>query len=586
MRRFSLVFALLILIAVITPAMSDMIDAAEADRPNVILIMTDDQGSGDLGITDNPFVKTPNIDALAEAGVEVETFYVSPVCAPTRAALMTGRYTYRTGVTDTWLGRAMMYTDETTVAESLGEAGYATGIFGKWHLGDSYPMRPQDQGFDEVLVHTGGGLCQPAGPPDNTYFDPSLMHNGERIQTEGYCSDVYVDYLIDFVEENQDGPFFAYLPFNCPHAPYQISDEYKTPYDEMGMEPSDFPQIGQVRKNVPGNTSAVYGMVENIDDNVGRVLDTLETLGLTENTIVVFLTDNGPNGDRYNCGLRQSKGSVYEGGIRTVFYVKWPEHLEAGLKVQEFGAHIDVFPTLLEACGVDSPEDVAIDGRSLLPLLEGRDVDWTERMYFAQWHRGDYPVPFRKFAARDNRYKLVYAVETPENADWTSLPLELYDLQNDPYEMDDIAAENPEIVRRLAESYTAWLEDVGQDHGYAGPRIEIGTPHEEETILTRQDWRGTNASWSPQGVGHWDLSLAESGRFSIRVEAAAPGQAAAAKIRIQGETLELRLEEDDREYLFPNVALNADADLRLETWIERADGSAYGVNFVYVERVE
>jgi arylsulfatase/arylsulfatase A len=221
--------------------------------PNVVLIMTDDQGYGDLGATGNPVIRTPNLDRLARQSVEVESFYVSPVCAPTRASLMTGRYNYRTGVTDTYLGRAMMHTDEVTLAEMLREKGYRTGIFGKWHLGDNYPMRPGDQGFEESLVHAGGGLCQPAGPPENTYFDPSLLHNGKRVKTTGYCSDVYTDAAIRFIGEHRQEPFFVYLPFNCPHGPYQVAEKYSKPYEDLRMKPDDFPAVegGHPVKSIP-----------------------------------------------------------------------------------------------------------------------------------------------------------------------------------------------------------------------------------------------------------------------------------------------------------------------------------------------
>jgi arylsulfatase A-like enzyme len=588
-------FAILLMAALVflSPRFSSDLRADETSRPNVILIMTDDMGYGDLGVTGNPVIRVPNLDRLARESVEVETFYVSPVCAPTRASLMTGRYHYRTGVTDTWLGRAMMHADETTVAELLKEAGYRTGIFGKWHLGDCYPMRPQDQGFQEVLVHTGGGLCQPAGPPDNSYFDPSLLHNGERIQTQGYCSDVYVDYLLRFIEEAPEKPFFIYLPFNCPHGPYQISEEYKEPYDEMNLKPSDFPQIG-TPKTVPKNTTAVYGMVENIDDNIGRIMKKLEDLDLRENTIVIFLTDNGPNGSRYNAGFRQHKGSVYEGGIRTVFFVRWPKRLEAGHQVKQMGAHIDVLPTICQACEVPVPEDLNLDGRSLLPLLEGKEVRWRDRYYVAQWHRGDVPVPYRKFSIRDGRYKLVQPSDRvpnvelepyPEFSDPSGIPFELYDLVSDPYEEHNIAGEHPEVVERLRKAYDTWLVDVSQDHGYEAPKIHIGTPHENPTILTRQDWRGKDANWSNFGIGHWELAVARGGKYEILVEHDAPKEAAEAVVKIQGQTFTVNLSPNRKSFTVVTEPLTESEAERLETWIDRESGKSYGARYVHVKRL-
>jgi arylsulfatase A-like enzyme len=491
--------------------------ADSARSPNVVIVMTDDQGYGDLGAQGNPVIRTPELDRFAAASVEMEYFYVCPVCAPTRASLMTGRYNYRTGVTDTFLGRAMMHADEVTLAEMLRQGGYRTGIFGKWHLGDCYPMRPMDQGFEESLVHTGGGLCQPAGPPDNSYFDASLLENGKRVNTSGYCSDVYTEAAIRFIGEHRREPFFIYLPFNCPHGPFEIADSYVQPYESLNMKPDDFPAVenGHPLKSIPDNTARVYGMVENIDDNLGRLFARLKELGLEENTIVMFLTDNGPNGARYNAGMRARKGSVYEGGIRTCFYVRWPARLKAGRKVDRIAAHVDLLPTILEAAGLTAPEHVKLDGRSLLPLWEGRRAEWPDRTLYFQWHRGDTPVAYRAFAARSQDYKLVHAGNVEPGADPASVLLELYDMQTDPLETRNVAPERPQIVRRMRTGYDAWLADVGRDHGYEAPRILVGTSHEPCTILTRQDWRGPAANWGPKGLGYWEIAVPDGGTFEI-----------------------------------------------------------------------
>jgi len=577
--------------------------AAAAGRPNVILIMTDDQGYGDLGVHGNPLIKTPHLDDLARQSVEMEYFYVSPVCAPTRASLMTGRYNYRTGVTDTFLGRAMMHADEVTLAEMLREEGYRTAIFGKWHLGDCYPMRPIDQGFEESLVHTGGGLCQPAGPPDNSYFDPSLLHNGKRVQTTGYCSDVYMDGVIEFVKRHRREPFFVYLPFNCPHGPFQVSDEYLKPYEALGMKPDDFPALGHVRPTVPDNTAAVFGMVENIDDNVGRLLETLAGLDLSENTIVIFLTDNGPNGLRYDAGMKAAKGSTYEGGIRTAFFVRWPARLEPGRKIDRIAAHIDVVPTLLEACGVAPPEDVRLDGRSLLPLWEARQVDWPDRTLFFQWHRGDAPVAYQKCAVRSQGYKLVNTRDVKPGTRPEGVPFELYDMQADPLEMKDVAAEHPEIVAGMRRQYDAWLADVSRDHGYEAPRILIGTEQEPATILTRQDWRGDSADWSPKGLGHWEVAVPRGGVFQITCDFDVPKGPAVLRVTVQGTRIERRLAAGENpgegaEAPYPLLAGGVRVTLspvelkpspaeRIDAWIA-VDGveKPYGIRYAYVERKE
>jgi arylsulfatase A-like enzyme len=557
--------------------------------PNVVLIMTDDQGYGDLGATGNPAIRTPNLDRFAGESVEVESFYVCPVCAPTRASLMTGRYNYRTGVTDTYLGRAMMHADEVTLAEMLRENGYRTGIFGKWHLGDCYPMRPGDQGFEESLVHAGGGLCQPAGPPENTYFDPSLLHNGKRVKTKGYCSDVYTDAAMRFIGEHREEPFFVYLPFNCPHGPFQVAEKYSKPYEDLGMKPEDFPAVeaGHPLKSIPGNTAAVYGMVENVDENLGRLFGKLDELGLAKNTIVIFLTDNGPNGSRYNAGMRAHKGSVYEGGVRTCFFIRWPAKLEAGRKVDRIAAHIDVAPTLLEACGASVPEGVKLDGRSILPLLQGRQVDWPDRTLYFQWHRGDAPVRYRAFSARSQDYKLVHAGKAEPEVDPADVRFELFDMRSDPLETRDVASERPEVLRRMREGYEAWLQDVGRDHGYEAPRILVGTPHESRTVLTRQDWRGASATWGPKGLGHWEIAVPRGGEFEIECDADGPKRPAVAHLKLQGIELETALEPGTARYRFPVVELKASPAERLETWIEEEGaGKPYGVRFVYVKRCD
>ncbi len=339
-----------------------------AASPNVILILTDDQGFGDLSCHGNPHLRTPHIDSLARAGVEFTQFHVSPVCSPTRSCLMTGRYNYRTGAIDTFLGRAMMYPEEVTLAEMLGSAGYRTGIFGKWHLGDNYPMRAIDQGFQEAVNHLGGGISQPSDlPGGSSYFDPVVMHNGRVQQYKGYCTDVFTSEAIRFIEENRARPFFTYLATNAPHSPLQVDEKYVAPFRAKGLDET---------------TAKVYGMVTNLDENIGRLLDRVKALGIEDNTIVIFMTDNGPQQPRYNAGMRGRKGTVYEGGIRVPFFVRWPRSLKPGRTVDRLAAHIDVVPTLLDACGVPAPKGLRLDGRSLMPLLRREKAEWPDRMIF------------------------------------------------------------------------------------------------------------------------------------------------------------------------------------------------------------
>ena len=272
---------------------------AAEPRPNVVLVMTDDQGYGDIGLHKNPHLRTPNLDRFAQEGVQFSRFYVSPVCAPTRASLMTGRYHYRTGVIHTSRGGAKMHGEEVTIAERLQAAGYRTGIFGKWHLGDNFPMRPSEQGFSEALVHKSGAIGQQSDAP-SSYFNPRLWHNNEPKETKGYCTDVFFDAALQFIEQNRGQPFFVYLPTNAPHAPLDVELRYIERYKALGLNDT---------------TARIYGMVENIDENFARLLTTLDRLGLRQNTLVIFITDNGAQQARYNAGLRGLKGTTYEGGI-------------------------------------------------------------------------------------------------------------------------------------------------------------------------------------------------------------------------------------------------------------------------------
>ncbi len=303
---FAMIFTLL-------GAVTSVTSRAAADlRPNVVVIMTDDQGYGDLGVHGNPKIKTPNLDAFTRQSVRLKNFYVSPVCSPTRASLLTGRYNYRTGVVDTYVGRSMMHPDEVTLAEMLASAGYRTGIFGKWHLGDNAPLRPIDQGFQQSLVLKGGGIGQPSDPPGgSSYFDPILQRNGKEERVKGYCSDIFAQALIDFVSQPGGEPFFAYLGFNCPHTPLLAPEPELAMYRAMNLDLKEFPQLGHpVPKGFaePAEMVArVYAMVTNIDTNVGKVLKALEAKAIAENTIVVFLTDNGPADVRFNAGLRGAR---------------------------------------------------------------------------------------------------------------------------------------------------------------------------------------------------------------------------------------------------------------------------------------
>ncbi len=500
---------------------------------------------------------------------------------------MTGRYNYRTGVVDTYAGRAMMHPEEITLAEMLAAAGYRTGIFGKWHLGDNAPLRPIDQGFQEELVIKGGGIGQPSDPPGgSSYLDPVLQHNGKEERYKGYCSDIFAQAAIDFLSKPSAQPFFTYLAFNCPHDPLQAPEAELAQYRAMNLALREFPQLGQPIPPAyvaPQEMVArVYAMVSNIDANVGRVLKALDDRGLAANTIVVFLTDNGPAFVRFNDGLRGWKGSVYDGGIRVPCYIRWPGHFPAGHAVDRIAAHIDLVPTLLDASSLPVPSGAKLDGRSLLLLLRGLSVSgWPDRTLYFQWHRGDRPEPGRAFAARSQRYKLL----RPEPPPGARKPpaLELYDMEHDPYELHNIAAKNPDIVKRLFDGYRGWLNDVASTRGFEAVRIEVGGPRENPTILTRQDWRGPRASTGVNDLGYWEIVVPRTARFDIKLDLQPRRFPTEAHLAVGGVRGTQQLAVGATEWVFHDVVL-PQGQARLEAWVE-GNGISAGVWRVTVLRI-
>lgn len=554
---------------------------AQQPPPNVLVIITDDQGHGDFGVHGNPVISTPHLDRLARQSVQLTNFCVSPVCAPTRASLLTGRYNYRTRVVDTYLGRALMDPDEVTLAEVLAQGGYRTGIFGKWHLGDNYPLRAIDQGFHEALVLKGGGIGQPSDLPDgSSYFDPALLHNGQVVRSKGYCSDVFTDAAMEFITKHREQPFFVYLAFNAPHDPLQVPERYAAPYQQRKLRAADFPSFGQpfAEQFDPDATAKTYGMIANIDDNVGRLLDKLDELKLAENTIVVFLTDNGPQRPRYKSGFRGQKGTVYEGGIRVPCWVRCPAKLLMKRQIDYPAAHIDLMPTLLAACGVAPPKDVKLDGLNLLPLLQGAPANLPDRTLFFQWHRGDVSELGRACAARSRQWKLVQPVPPGPNPP----RFELFDLTSDPYETKDLAGAHPDIVTRLKKQLEVWFTDVSATRGYDPPRIKLGTAHENPTLLTRQDWRGPQAGWTAKSLGHWEVDVT-AGTYTMRMPL---GETKPQKIRLTAGAVNVEqvVPADARSVQMDNVRLPA-GPARLEVVL--LDGKeAVGPLYVEIERMK
>jgi len=567
--------------------------AVAAERkPNVVVILTDDQGFGELGATGNPIVRTPHMDRLATQGVTLANFNVMPVCSPTRACLMTGRYYYRTGVTDTYLGRSLMHPDETTLAEMFARGGYRTGIFGKWHLGDNYPMRAMDKGFQESLVLNGGGLAQPGDPPDpvderGAYFNATLRHNGKWVKTKGYVSDVITTAAIEFIEQKSPQPFFVYLPFNCPHAPHQVPDTYRQHYPAQDFSPTNFPSRGHptAAKNNPQDLARVYGMIENIDENVGRLLAKLDSLKLADNTIVVLFSDNGcQRHNGYNAGFQGWKGTPFEGGIHQFCFVRWPGQLKAGRQVDQIAAHIDLAPTLLDLCGVKKPETVKFDGLSLAPLLRGTPVDWPDRTLFFQWHRGDAPERYRNCAVHSQDWKLVQPLGAGEN--WKGrTDFQLYDMAHDPLEMHNVAADHPEVLARLKSAYDAWFKDVTSGRDYRVPsRIFVGTAQENPVLLTRQDWRGPKASWGPRGIGYWEVNVVTRARYDVMLRFEPSKSDGEARLSCGEVSVRLPVKAGDSECVFKDVQLPVGPG-RLEATLVEGP-SSLGVKYVQVRRLD
>jgi arylsulfatase B len=433
--------------------------------------MTDDQGYGDLSSHGNPFLKTPNLDKLASQSVRLDDYHVSPYCVPTRAALLTGRYADRTGihnmVAPDWIARG----DEFMMSTSFRNAGYATGMFGKWHLGDNYPFGPEYHDFDEVLRHYGGAVGVLADYWDNCYVDDSYYHNGKPTKVRGYCTDVFFSAARQFIERAMKGgkPFFIYLATNAPHGPLICPPEYSKAY----------------AKRKTRSVARFYGMIANIDENVGKLRAYLDDRGLAENTIFIFTTDNGTaRGQRlFNAGMRGNKGSSYDGGHRVPFFLHWP----AGGFVKErrintLTAHIDVFPTLLDLCGLEKPEGVQMDGTSLRPLLEEGDrPDWPDRMIMTDSQKKNLPTKWASTAVMSERWRLIQGKE-------------LYDIEVDPGQKNNVFAEHPEVVQRLTRYYDQLWDEL--QPGFRDvPRIPLTAPGLEKVALNYHDCVGRHFGW-------------------------------------------------------------------------------------------
>ena len=546
-------------------------------RPNVVLVMTDDQGYGDLACHGNRVIKTPNLDGLHAQSVRLTNFHVSPTCSPTRAALMTGRYCNRTGVWHTVMGRSLLRKDEVTVADVFSASGYRTGIFGKWHLGDNYPFRPHDRGFGQALVHGGEGIGNTQDYWGNDYFDDTYFRNGEPEKFEGYCTDVWFAEATKFIEANKDRPFFCYVPTNAPHGPYRVPQKYSKIYEGKDVEAN------------------FYGMITNIDENMGRLLRQLKELGIEHNTIVIFMTDNGTSsGHRgaqgYNAGMRGNKGSEYDGGHRVPCFMRWPDGgIGGGVNVGRLTAHIDILPTLIALCGLKRAAAVKFDGESLVSLLKGRGENWPNRTVITDSQRIEHPQKWRKSAVMTDRWRLINGKE-------------LYDMKTDAGQKHHVANEYPEVVRKLRKDYERWADTSERFDEFC--ETIIGSDNQNPSKLTSHDWH-VHGPWNQEQIrqgrelnSFWAVEVARGGTYEISLrrwpeEVDAPitaavegGEAIAAK------TARLKIGDVDETKPIPEgasivtfrVKLRA-GKTRLQSWLIDESGESRGAYYVYVKRL-
>lgn len=470
-------------------------DSLVGSRPNIILVMTDDQGMGDLSCLGNQVLRTPNLDRFYEMSTRLTEFHVSPTCSPTRAALMSGRHAMRNGITHTVKERERMALSTTTFPELLRQAGYATGIFGKWHLGDEDTYQPYNRGFSEVFIHGAGGIGQayegscadfpPNQREEGKYFDNAILHNDTIVQTEGFCTDVFFQAALGWIKQQQrsNTPFFAYISTNAPHGPMLAPEKYKKRFADLGWD---------------DKTQGRYGMIENIDDNFGLLMQKLDEWMLWDNTLVIFMTDNGQAGlhgelngkhvRMHTAGYKSGKGSPYEGGTHVPAFWCWKGVLGAGVDIAALTAHVDLFETFCELAGAEIPDDIQeLDGRSMIPLLENPSAAWDDRMLFihcGRWEKGDDPEKSKHANC---------AIRTPR---WRFVNNRfLYDIAADTYEKKDVAAEHPEVIAKLRDAYDIWWSEtvplmVNEDVPYASERPQA-------VRYERQRGESGIPKWSP-----------------------------------------------------------------------------------------
>lgn len=577
-----------------------------AKKPNVILILIDDQGYGDISALGNPFIQTPNIDQLHDSSVRFTDYHVSPTCSPTRAALITGHHSNRTGVWHTVNGRSLLLERETTAAEIFKDNDYSTGIFGKWHLGDNYPFRPQDNGFDEVLTHGGGGMEQTMDYWDNDYFNDTYLHNGVLQQYEGYSADIWFEEAIRWIDSREDQPFFCYIPSNTAHSPYFVEDKYY--------------------KDLEGNDSIPHapflGMIRNIDENVGKLMDYLRESGKLDNTIIVYTTDNGTAqgakaeghrldgfiGQGFNAGMRGIKASKYEGGHRVPLFIRWDRgEINQGKDIDELTAHYDVLPTLVDLCNLEVNPKIQFDGQSLVPLINGDHSAFADRIVITNSQRIEVPQPWRRTSLMQGKWRLVDGEE-------------LYNIETDPGQQTNIADQYPDKVQAYRDYYDSWWAKISPTYEDQ-PFIYVGHSADNPTRLIAHDWH-TEAEASPwhqrhirtavKDNGFWLVDVQESGSYSVKfrrwpeethlalneiaqVRPSLPGTSvtesvestsiSVSKARLNIQDIDVVKEVDPTaEYVEFVIALKV-GESKLQTWFTLDNGETLGAYYVSLEKI-
>jgi len=478
-------------------------------QPNIVLVMTDDQGYGDLGHTGHPYAKTPHIDALSKESINLTDFHVSPTCSPTRASLMTGRWANRTGVWHTINGRSLLRKNEVTFPGMLAAAGYETGIFGKWHLGDAYPFRPQDKGFTYTFHHGAGGVGQTPDVWNNDYFSGGYYSNGKIVKADGFCTDVFFDKANEFIKKQAEEkkPFLAYIATNAPHSPMLAPQNYLDMY-----------------KGKPGKQEAFYAMITNIDDNVAKTRALLKELDIYENTIFIFMTDNGSASGHtvYNANMKGGKNSEYDGGHRVPFIMHYPKkNYTKQTNLKTLTHVVDLAPTLLELCGVKQPESAKFDGISIVDLFDGKSENWPHRYVITDSQRVVDPVKWKKSAVMIQDWRLVNGKE-------------LYFMPDDPGQENNLATKHPDKVKELRGYYEEWWSDL--EPGYAETaEFILGNEDALNTTLTAHDWISPKlAPWNQTGIrtisknvekkfsGYWAVDVEAAGAYAVKLYRWAP----------------------------------------------------------------